>query len=263
MKYLYHTMKHLFFILWVVLALASCKKDKDVPAATTVLMSQWEITNGTNTIAEAYSFDAGNKLSGSVYNNTEFTNTPVTYSYTADAAGKITRADKKNKDGAAAGYNTYEYDASGRLAKISYFNAAGALSSYYGFLYAGDHYERVSYSAAGVAGSKTVFYYTPDKKNIAVYKQYTSKGDLYIQVDYTRLASRNPESIYPYSEMYILETGFVSENAVDAAATTYGAATYTTTYTYTYDAAGYPLTHKEVYSSGEEPSTATYKYVVK
>lgn len=255
-------MKKIFFIAIAIAAFTSCKKDKDTPAfAKTVLMSKWNWvygTNGANNGYESYTFNAGNELSASVFYNSETATAPVSKTYTRNAAGQVVKAQR------STGYTAYEYNSSGQLSKSSSYNTSGTLSSYYLYNYSADGYEQVSYSAAGVAGSKLVCTYTADKKNIAKETWYNSRGDVSLQVEYTYLTTKRPESVYPYSEVYILDRGFVSQNAINIATSSApGNSTATTTYTYTYNGEGYPLTQKETYSNGDAPSNMTFEYIVK
>lgn len=118
--------------------------------------------------------------------------------------------------------------------------------------------------AAGVAGSKMVCTYTADKKNIAKVVWYNSRGDIAQQTEYTCLASKNPATIYPFSEVNKLDRGFVSQNAVQVAAiSSPGYSPVSATDSYTYDRGGYPLTEQETYSNGDIPSVITYEYIEK
>lgn len=224
-------------------------------------MSKWNWvygTNGANNGYETYTFDTDNKLAASVYYNSEITTVPRTNTYTRNGAGQVIKMQL------STGYRNYEYNASGQLSRSSLYNASGTLASYYVFNYSADGYERVSYSATGVAGSKLVCTYTTDKKNIAKELWYYANGSVSQQIEYTYLTTKKPESIYPFSEVTTLDRGFVSQNAVNVATSSApGFGPVTTTYTYTYNQDGYPVTQKEVYGTGEAPASTTFEYIEK
>jgi len=258
------TIKQLLYIIFMVVAIASCGKDKDTPAsaAKTTFMFKWTWvygTNGANNGSESYTLDNANKLSSSVYQNSEIAPVPVTTTYTRNAAGQVIKSQW------SSGYRTYEYNASGQLSKSSLYRTSdGTLVNYFVFNYSADGYERVSYSAAGVAGSKVVFTYTTDKKNIAKEVWYYANGSVSNQNDYSYHTTKNPESVYPYSEVYMLDRGFVSKNAISIAASSApGLPSSNTAHSYTYNDEGYPLTHKETISTGEASATTTYEYIKK
>ncbi|WP_143019881.1 hypothetical protein [Niabella drilacis] len=254
-------MKRVFVLLVLTVVAASCGKDKDVPSAKAVFMSKWNWVygaDGSKNGSETYAFDAGHKIVSSIFYNIETTPAgAVNYTYTSNAAGRITKAQHNN------GYRTFEYNASGQVLKASFFNASGTLTRYYLYNYTADGYEQVSYAAAGVAGSKKVFQYTADKKNIASRTVYNSAGTKTEETVFTFLTTRSPENIYPYSEMMKIEQGFANQHAVEVASTSVSGTSYTTRHTYTYNAEGYPLTDKETYSTGAAPSNMTYEYILK
>lgn len=246
----------------IIAAIAvACKKDKEEPAAVAALMLKWNRVygaSGINNAYESYTFDADNKVSASVYYNSEISATPGNYTYTRNAAGQIIKSQRGN------GYTAYEYNSSGQLSKSSLYNASGTLTGYYLFSYATGGYGRAFYSAAGVAGSRLECTYTADKRNIAKEVWYNSRGDVMQQIEYTYLAGPKPESIYPFSEIYMLDRGFVSKNAIDViTVNTPGYSPAATTYTYTYNPGGYPLTQKETFSNTDAPSVTTYEYIVR
>lgn len=251
-------MKQLFYVLCMAVVIMSCTKDKDTPAAKNTFMSKWAYVEGFDNASESYTLDANNKLSSSVYSSSAGSGKLISTTYIRNAAGQVIKSDW------GTGYRTYEYNTSGQLSKSSLYYTADVVANYYVFNYSADGYERGSYSAAGVAGSKLVCTYTADKKNIAKEIWYYANGNVATQNDYSYYTTKNPESVYPYSEVYILDRGFVSQNAVNI--TTFsapGLASSSTTHSYTYNDEGYPLTHKETSSTSEASSTVTYEYIKK
>lgn len=257
-------MKKITYMLFIA-ALVSCKKDKPVnPAAKQTFMSKWNMVYGVNgayNAYESYTLDANNKLSNSVYNESPAMSTPDNTSYTRNAAGQIIKARKS--DGS---YKTYEYNSTGQMTKSSEYNKSETLTGYTLFNYSAGGYELASYLATGVEGYKYAYTYTADKKNIAKKVYYEGNGNIFYQTDYTYYTTqKSPTSVYPYSEIEQLGSGFSNQNAVSIATTTYpdGRPPLGITYSWTFNNEGYPLTVKRTYSNGTAPSNTIYEYIVK
>lgn len=253
-------MKKLFIALTILGIITSCGKDKDNTTLTpkNKFMSKWSWTygaNGVNNAEESFTLNNDNKLISSIYHNSELSSQPVTYSYTRNDEGRITKQQWNQS------YRTYEYNSVGQLLKSSLYNTSGSLISYYIFNYSTDGYERVSYSSSGVSGSKLVCTYTTDKKNIAKEVWYSSSGNVAQETQYTYYTTKSATSIYPYSEVIILDKGFVSENAINIATTIIGSTSYTIKHTYSYNSDGLPIFDNEVNSNGEPPSIVIYEYI--
>jgi|GEM_PF-2394786 len=255
--------KKVLSITAILLLLTACRSSNDTeetPVDKQTFMSKWIWvygSGGTYNANESYTLDANNKLSSSVYTRNEATTTVINITYTRNALGQVIKSQNESS------YRIYEYNSAGQLSKSSAYKASdGTLLSYYVFNYSADEYEQVSYSAAGVAGSKIVFTYTADKKNIAKEIWYYANGNIAFQRQNSYYTTKNPLSVYPYSEIYMLDKGFVSQNAVNTETYSYDSGpSYNTVYSYTYNEDGYALTQKEI--TGTEQTTTTYEYITK
>ncbi|MFD2922142.1 hypothetical protein ACFS6H_20650 [Terrimonas rubra] len=241
------------FVLIISLSLLSCKKDA-APKNKTTLLQKRSYTQGTSSWAEELQYDDRGRVIGFIATNSE-----PTFNYSAtimrNSEGKIARLTFSDN----RGYYVYEHNAQGKLIKTSGFQTSGAAGFYETYTYYDDRYETFAYNSAGLFTGKNIYYYTTDKKNIAIRKQYNSSLVQTQEVTFTYAESKNNYTAFVES------SPFVSANMIASEVTkTFSpASTNTATSSYTYNADGSPATMNKTYTSGMNPLTGKYEYITR
>jgi len=243
-----------------ILAFSSCSKDKDVipdPATKNILVSR--SVTGTGAVSRYNRDNTGRLLS---YIQSEGTKAKDSIALTYDASGNISMM--RWLIYSAAAKNEYTYDAKGKLITRLGYTTDGKASSTGTFTYYEDRYEELR-TYIDNSTNKYVYFYTPDKKNIAEFKLYGTSGKV------------AEESTYTYGNIKALRFGY--EQAAGFSNQNMAEKTVTTTYNNSVpgsipvtvtsfrkmvaNADGYPTSIEYSASNSTTTSTTVYEYIVK
>ena len=250
---------YFLFAFAAILAFSSCSKDKDVttdPPTKNILLSR--SSSGTS-VNRCNRDNTGRLLS---YIQSEGTAAKDSLAFTYDASGNVTVM--RWLIYSASAKNEYTYDSKGKLITRLGYSTNGNLAGTTNFTYFDDRMEELrTYSDNST--NKYVYFYTPDKKNIAEFKLYGTSGKVAEESTYTYSNVKAPR--IGYEQL----SGYTNLNLAEKTVTT----TYNNsvpnsipvTITYTRkiiaNADGYPTSVEYAASNSTVTSTTVYEYIIK
>lgn len=217
--------------------LASCSSDdsEDAPVVPQTFLVQTETLIDTNdgmVLQEnEFGYDATNRLISHM-SNTE----SKTFEWGSN--GKITKM--TSGSGSAMRETIYTYNSNGDLTgQQRNHPASSTVEMRYEYTYFTDRYEEKEFNSDGEFVYRNKYFYTADKKNIAIVENYYGNGQLIGSKEFLYDNKIGLEQLAPYSQMpkpfynaqnAVTQTGRNSSNVV----------TYTTEIPFEYDGLGHP-----------------------
>jgi YD repeat-containing protein len=244
-------------VLGIVLVLAACTKEKNITPEKPV--KQYFIIKSTSgTSITRYNRDNNGRLTSIIAEDGKATKDSITLGY--DSRGNI--ASYNWMLYSAPSRNEYTYDASGKLVERKGYAKDGS-SAISTFAYFEDRVEHTINYSNGT--NVNIYYYTPDKKNIASMKVIGTSGKV------------AEEQVYTYSRAKAIKygteklNGYENENLVEkTVVTTYNNAvpgstpvTYTNYRKITVNEDNYVTSIEYSASNSTSTSTTVYEYMVK
>lgn len=250
---------YLMVAVAAILFLSSCSKDKeitpDLPAKNVLVKRS---VSGTS--VNRYNRDNSGRLLS--YIVAEGVAWKDSIGLTYDSNGNITMM--RWLIYSAGAKNEYTYDAKGKLISRLGYSTDGKLAATSNYSYFEDRMEELrTYTDNSI--NRYVYFYTPDKKNIAEFKLYGTSGKVAEESTYTYSTIKAPK--FGYEQL----SGYFSENLPEKTVTTIynnsvsGSTPVTTTHfrKITANADGYPATIEYSSSNSTSVSTTSYEYIVK
>ena len=244
-------------VLLMSLAIASCTKDRNPSRDQKILLARTTTVSGGSTTIDEYSYDDLGRITQIIYAK----GSPYEgiNSFTYDAKGNIA-VEKLSADG--IGRVEYAYDNMNRMVSQQKYMNDGSKDYKNEYAYYNDRVENMRTSRYGTV-TKQVFTYTSDKKNVLTFTWYNEDGSFNVQITYTPNNIKDPYRttgpIGAFSNYNLTDKDVIMDYSDGPAPTIYGS-----TYIYTANADGYPISCKESNNNGGPVhTTTTYEYIKK